>query len=277
MRIKIILYLIYYSLRQGVNPYLFFQIHTRYFNLEKWYFSKYEIEKDIPNKWKLESIYIEKKTTKEEILKNFNFPLFWKPEWWQNSHGITYIKDSTDLITFIQKTKDKKIQYLVQKSSIYLNEYEICFSKDPDNISEVIIHSIVQSVNVPWTFISWIHAKTQYIEVMVNYSQEEINQLKTYILEVGDFTLWRIGLKANSCEEMIDWKFQIFEINIFIPLPLKLLANNISIEEKEDFLRYWTLTLSQLTKIRKKTPYIEIFLRQIILHYKIKFSKNNSQ
>ena len=62
MRIKIILYLIYYSLRQGVNPYLFFQIHTRYFNLEKWYFSKYEIEKDIPNKWKLESIYIEKKS-----------------------------------------------------------------------------------------------------------------------------------------------------------------------------------------------------------------------
>jgi hypothetical protein len=66
----------------------------------------------------------------------------------------------------------------------------------------------------------------------------------------------------------------VFEINIFIPLPLTLLAYNVGKKEKKLFLKEFTQELALITKYREKTPYREVFLRKIYLHYKIKMTEN---
>ena len=52
------------------NPWMYFQIHSHFFNSKKWIFSKIDIEKHIPKKWRLESLEIFHHTTAQDILKN---------------------------------------------------------------------------------------------------------------------------------------------------------------------------------------------------------------
>ncbi len=85
-----------------------------------------------------------------------------------------------------------------------------------------------------------------------------------------DLSMGRIGLKADTPADIVSGKFEVFEINIFIPLPLKLLAYNVDDSQKSVFLHKWCTTLAELTKHRPKQPYTEVFLRKIFLHYKIK-------
>jgi len=54
-RIRIITYYIYYCIISFTKPWRFFQLNAKYFNDKKGIFSKYDIEKEIPDKWKLSS------------------------------------------------------------------------------------------------------------------------------------------------------------------------------------------------------------------------------
>jgi hypothetical protein len=72
--------------RHGINPISFFQLNVEYFNDEKKIYSKYEVEKNIPKKFRLYSGLIQKKTSSKDIEENVSYPIFIKPEWGQNSH-----------------------------------------------------------------------------------------------------------------------------------------------------------------------------------------------
>lgn|GEM_PF-6708494 len=83
-------------------------------------------------------------------------------------------------------------------------------------------------------------------------------------------------MRANSKSDIILGNFKIFEINIFVPLPLKLLAYNVDKSQKKAFLKKWTIILAKLTKNRPKQKYKEVFLRKAYLHYRIMLTHNKT-
>ena len=117
MRIKIVLYFVYFSLKNFSNPWYFFQIHSKYFNKKKWIFSKYEIESCIPKNRKLTSYRINSSVNSTQLLEKLNFPLFGKPEWWQNAHGIKFIE--TNKTELFPKTLSLSEDQILKLSSKY--------------------------------------------------------------------------------------------------------------------------------------------------------------
>jgi len=266
LQLKIILYFIYYSLKKWVNPYMFFQNHVDQFNWKKWIFSKYEIEKKIPKKWKLRSEYYSQQY-EVNIRDNYNFPFFLKPEWGQNSKWIYAIQNVWDFQNFSQKILKWNVNYIVQEWVIW-KEFEISFTR---NNQDITIWSLVESVNTQWELIHCKNCYTEYIERIYELSQTDIESLKSMVQEIEPYSFARIWLKAESLRHIIDWKLKIFEINIFVPLPLFLLAENIRKPEKNVFLKRYLQELVCITKNRKKLSYEEVFLKKTYMHFKLLF------
>ena len=276
LRFKIILYFIYFCFLNWVWPWRFSQLNKKYFNTKRSIFSKYEIEKNIPNKWKLNSIFLNSKDSLEEqkntILSNFSFPIFLKPEWWQNSHWIFLVKKEYQIEEFLKKIRESSINYLIQQWSLLNNEYEILYTKNND---EIFLHSITESLNNNSKLcISWIHNNTKYKDLINKFNLKEKNIIKKFIYKVWDFNVGRIWIKANNVEDIIKWKFKIFEINIFLPMMLSILDNNTDKNKKTKNLKKY---IKSLIFILKNLPIKwdkSIFFRQMLKHYTLKINNN---
>lgn len=86
LRLRTFLYFLFFSMRYRINLVSFFQLNNEYFNDEKKIYSKHEVEKNIPKKYRLHSSLIKKSTNVEDVEKQVSYPVFLKPEWGQNSH-----------------------------------------------------------------------------------------------------------------------------------------------------------------------------------------------
>ena len=255
-------------------------MNGKYFNVKKSIFSKSEIEKNIPNKWKLKSLPLSFPMNKEKILKLENklwYPLFLKPEWWQNSYWIVVIYNRKELENKLSEISDFSISYIAQKSANYIKEFEIFFIKDPDNLDYFKIISWVESKNNLWikNCINGLDSKTTYHDILKKLSTSDINKITKYISELNDFRIWRIWLKANSLNDLVEWNLEFFEINIFIPFPLHLLDKDIPIKEKNIFIKDFTLYLAKLTKSLKVSwNEKNIFFPKMKKHYHFKLQHN---
>lgn len=281
LRIKIVLYYIFNCFRLKVLPWNYFQINWWFFNEKKWIFSKIEIEKDIPKKWKLKSLNINFPINDKKISQLENelwFPLFLKPEWWQNSFWIIAVKNKKELIKNLNKISKSKISYIAQQAANYSKEFELFFIKDPDDFNKTKLISWVESKNKSGIkqYINWVDLNTTYHNILWKLKKSEISKINKNINKLQNFKLWRIWLKADSINDLIEGNFEIFEINIFIPFPLHLLDKNISNLDKNKFIIDFTYSLAKLTKninftwIKKN-----IFFPKIKKYYCFKLQYNN--
>jgi carbamoylphosphate synthase large subunit len=147
---KIIFYYILYSIKLQTKPWRFSQFNSHCFNEKKGIFSKYEIEKNIPDKWKLKNMFVSSEDSiekqKQDILKEFSLPIFLKPEWGQNAHGILLAKTEDELEGTLGLIKNIPYQYICQQSSNFKNEYEILYTKNLE-VDDIYIHSITQTLS----------------------------------------------------------------------------------------------------------------------------------
>ena len=90
MRVALVFWCIVYSLRCRVAPWHFFQLNSGYFNSTKSIFSKLDMDRFIPERWRLQQLEDDGDTAPE-------FPVFLKPEWGQNAHGIFFIRNGDEL------------------------------------------------------------------------------------------------------------------------------------------------------------------------------------
>lgn len=255
-------------------------MNAEYFNRQKGIFSKYEIESHIPDKWRLKSIAITQTShiaQAKDISQELWFPLFLKPEWWQNSHGISLVENLSDLEEKLQDISRHDIAYTAQKASKYIKEFEILYTRNPVKPHEIIIQSIVQSKNDSCieNCVNGIHGTTTYHDISSQFTDKDIKILVWFIEEIGSFNIGRIGLKSWSIEEILQWKFEIFEINIFIPFPLHLLDDNIDQKDKNKFIKNFTTTLVKITGNIPKKYNKSIFFRKMWTHYTIKIQHNS--
>ncbi len=270
MTFRLIFYYIFWSIRLGIPPWYYFQINAEWYNKNKGFYSKIDMDARIPKKWRLEQNYLDKNNLKNNLPKTF--PVFLKPEWGQNSNGIIKIDNQQDFLNF--NPESEKIPYIVQYAAHEKQEYEIFYIRDADNQARLSTLNIAQSINHSgerYPVNSIYNKNTIYQDITPDFCAKELDILQTYLQELPPFRIARVGLRADSKEALLSGSFHIIEINLFAPFPIHLLDNSIPKKSKYKFIKD---NMKHLVKVSATTPKDHfnhfVFSRKIIKHYQSK-------
>lgn len=266
MVVKLVFYYMLSTVRQGVPPWYFFQLNAEYFNSKKGIFSKIDLDKYIPPKWRLEQSYL----SKDNLPKQY--PVFIKPEWGQNACGIELSPSQDALEKFIEKMLPHKVPYIVQALAKGEKEYEIFYIQDPNDsqsyitltITEVINHHEQYPINSVYNKHTHYHDRTAY------FTEQEQSIIKQHLAQLPCFRIARIALKTHSQQALLAGDFKIIEINLFTPFPLNLL-DKTSGDNQHKFIKdnmYRLATLSRNIPQENFKPYL--FFKKVRRHYQIK-------
>ncbi len=266
IRIMLVFWYLYFCVRERTVPWHFFQLNSKDFNNVKGIFSKLEMDTHIPDQWRLNQYYYNKKKVPDV------FPVFLKPEWGQNSNGIIRVHNAVEYCKADQHIRDTAIPYVVQHAATGREEFEVYYLRSPENSQEYGVFSITRVKNRSGMRhpINSIHnPETAYQDVTSTFSEKEKQDLWNSLNSVGDFRMARVCIKADSKEAVLRGMFQIVEINLFLPMPLILLATNVD-EKKKHFLIREIMTI--VARLVKKIPHNEtgksIFFRKMEVHYR---------
>jgi len=233
----------------GTKPCKYFQLNSPVFNADAGIFSKLEIDQLIPEKWRLEQ-----RLLNDARVPN-SFPVFVKPEWGQNSSGVIKVDDNQALDEVRQRLSTSSIQYLVQQASPETQEFEI-FSmlhhRDHQQFAELTITRVENATEI-YPINGIFNADTIYREITDQFSADEKQRLWQLIGEIGRFAISRVGLRANSTEDLLTGKFHVIEVNLFIPMPINMLDPRYGFFALWRFVRRYMMSLARLTKSRDKT------------------------
>jgi len=275
LRLRVCIYFLFFSLKCRINPLAFFQLNAEHFNVEKKIYSKYDIEKNIPKKYKLHSWLVGKHTKAKHIKEQLDFPVFLKPEWWENSHGVFKANDTYELKNILKKIKREKIPYLYQQASSYKDEFDILYIKDTTNPKKYALISISKLLSnsdeaYPINMIKHgiIRDRTS------DFSEKQLQDIYDTVREMWDFKLARISIKADSIDDIKNGTFQVFEMNIFLPLLPAIKDKTYSLLQRERILLSY---ISLLTKAVRDNPIKDkknILLNMLKRKYMIKISNN---
>jgi hypothetical protein len=268
IRPLLVFWLILYSFRYRTRPWNFFQLNSSYFNVRKNIFSKLEIDSYIPDKWLLEQ-----RADTGGVVSGF--PLFVKPEWGQNGHGVRVVRDQAELDRYRKKCVGRNATYLLQEPAAGKIEYEFFYIRDADNQDNCTILSLTETLNTSGEHLvvnSVLNKNTTYQDLTEQLGQHKLELFWQMIKEVGCFRIARIGMRADSIEDLVRGKFKIIEINIFLPMPLVLLDHDIRFTQKHLFIKKSMNAAARLGKIavkgiQQREP---IFLKKLVAHYRVK-------
>lgn len=266
MTFKLIFYYIYWSLRLGIPAWYYFQINAEWYNKKKGCYSKIDMDARIPLKWRLAQNYLDKNNPPNK------FPVFLKPEWGQNSNGIVKVNSQEEFSAF--DDNKSKIVYIVQQAAPEMQEYEIFYIRDADDKSKYITLTITRSINqsnerYPINNIN--NNDVIYKNYTPDFTDEELHKIKQHLQELPAFRIARIGLRANSKQDLLNGVFHIIEVNLFAPFPINLLDNDTPKNIKHQFIKdnmYHLVRTSNTT--HKKHFNRFVFFKKIIKHYQSK-------
>lgn len=267
MIIRIVLVISYIAscIRLRAKPWRYFQLNADYFNKAKGLYSKQDINDLIPKQWRL-SQWIDKPATEAKDCPNIttkSYPLFVKPEWGQNSQGILRA-DNADELANIRAQRDTKqpMQYLIQEAAKGKIEFEIfaipC-DQSADRHSMLSVTQVINHSADDYPINGIYNRQTEYMDITPTLSREQLDQLWGYVKAIGRFRISRVGVRADSVEQLIAGDFKVIEINLFLPMPLVLLTSNTSTRNKYKTALRCTWLLAKNTKTLpsiKKEPVI---------------------
>lgn len=233
LRPLLIFWLIVYSVRFRTRPWNFFQLNSDYFNGEKNLFSKLEINQYIPLRWRLWQVVDDGEIVPE-------FPIFVKPEWGQNSHGVVLVRDLAELNDIRCKRSVKTVTYLMQEAAKETREFEIFYIRAAGNPEDTAQFSVTETVNCSGTSlpVNGINNRDSlYQDRTESFGKDELQNLWEMMKAIGFFRIARVGVRANSIEELLLGNFHVIEVNIFLPMPLVLLDREVGWTRKHQFIR----------------------------------------
>ena len=140
----------------------------------------------------------------------------------------------------------RKIPYIVQEAAPGKEEFEIYYLRRPGNPDDAAFLSVTQVANACDRYhpINSIHNPcTRYKELTPKLSDRQLDLIWKNVKEIGDFQMARVGVKADNLQALTGSAFKIVEINLFLPMPLVLLADNVHWFEKHTIIRT-TMTLA---------------------------------
>lgn len=259
----IILTFITCCLRVGAAPWKFFQLNARYFSKDQGIFSKLFIDSLIPDRWRLQQ------TPDDGLVNPERYPVFLKPEWGQNAHGI-HRADNFDSLQAIRKKlkeQDSEQQYIIQEGATGTREFEIFSIDVSKNDGQHDVVTVTEAVNT--TEANPINSKynknTRYVDISGDFSSEQLSVLAEYLDEVGRFAISRMSVRTDSIESLVAGRFHVIEVNLFLPMPINLLDESNSWRTRFRFIRQSMMSLALATKAIKpedKPP--AIFTRMML-------------
>ncbi len=262
------LWYIIFCIKFRIDPWKFFQLNADYFNNKIGLYSKQDINQLIPLRWRLKQLVHNGNTVPQQ------YPVFLKPEWGQNSHGI-YRADCRKEFKHIQKQiAGKELTYLVQDAASEQRELEIYYVRQAKKQNSFAVLSITEVENNlekknPINGVHNIH--TSYRDLTHRFMNGGTKMVWDHVKKIGSFRMARVCVKTDSIDDLLRGKFHIVEINLFTPMPLNLLDKTKPWEEKIRFIGASMFFLAENTKaISTSQEKKSIFLRNLAMHYKVK-------
>lgn len=247
MHITIIMVVTYIvsCLRIATAPWKYWQINAHYFSAEQGIFSKLSLDGLIPDRWRLAQDIDSGDMTPQ------SFPVFLKPEWGQNAHGIHRADDHDQLLRLRARLSSEPQRYLLQQAAPEQREFEI-FSIDTNHEDGVHdIFTVTEAINSRERFPinSKYNKHTRYADITDQFSTEQQIRIAGYLSEIGRFGISRLSVRADSQDELVAGNFHVIEINLFLPMPINLLDGNYSWRQRWLFIRKSMMCLAQATKL----------------------------
>ncbi|MGK0440821.1 MAG: hypothetical protein ACJA0N_000616 [Pseudohongiellaceae bacterium] len=248
IRALLVLSYIAYCIKLRAAPWKYFQLNAPYFNEQRNIFSKLDMDRLIPDQWKLEQF--------SDIGDQYpsRYPVFVKPEWGQNSQGIVRADNAKQLAEWRLNKKDTAINYLIQQAAPGGREYEVFIVQSDLNDDEAAIFSVTETINnsderFPVNGI--YNQATSYKDITYYFSPEQARELRKHLKKIGQFRISRFGLRADSIKKLLDGNFHIIEINLFFPMPLMLISKNVKWPNR---FRFCFKCMNKLALSTKKIP-----------------------
>jgi hypothetical protein len=267
LRVSLVFWYLLACMRYRALPWNYFQLNSIFFNEKKRIFSKLDMDALIPAHLRLKQYYYEP----DKLPKSY--PVFVKPEWGQNSNGIIRVHNKKEYRAFQGVAGTTDMPFIVQDAASGKKEFEIYYLRAPDNRDNYSFLSITEVTNKcqkHYPINSVRNPCTGYADITKTFSAEELQAIWVFIRKIGGFRMARVGLKADDVKEMLRGNFHIVEINLFLPMPLVLLAQNIDFYEKKKIIK---TTMSLAAKLVKNIPRNEtgkrIFFQKMKAHYKV--------
>lgn len=247
--------------RIGTAPWRYWQLNARYFSSEQGVFSKLALDALIPRQWRLEQSINNDNTTPS------HFPVFLKPEWGQNAHGIHRADNVEQLGRLRAVVAHHPQRYLIQAAAPGQREFEI-FSIDADREDgrhDVI--TITEAVNTreDYPINSKYNRHTKYVDVTSKFSSQQQAVIAGFLSKIGKFGISRMSVRTDNFDSLLNGNFHVIEINLFLPMPINLLDGTFSWREKWRFIRSAMMSLARATKLIKPVEKPQpIFARMMI-------------
>ncbi|WP_422132678.1 hypothetical protein [Endozoicomonas sp. ALD040] len=271
VRTLLVLGFIWHALRQRVKPWLFFQLNADYFNDAKGLYSKLDMDESIPRRWRL------KQSLDTDGIRPEQYPVFLKPEWGQNSAGVIRVDNEIQLEAARANRIQDSVPYLIQEGAQGKREFEVFVICSPDSTKCLRTLSVTQVLNTsndehPVNGI--YNSETFYLDKTHELDRKQADQLAMHLSETGPFRMARYGIRADSIEALVEGEFKIFEINLFLPMPLVLLSKNLGAFEKLRLIGQLTGQLAQVTgEIPEARKRKSIFFRKLFYLNRLNFKK----
>ncbi|MFK7993469.1 MAG: hypothetical protein AB8B87_04980 [Granulosicoccus sp.] len=233
--------------RIATAPWRYWQLNARYFSSEKGVFSKLSMDSLIPERWRLAQ------SIDSDSLTPSHFPVFLKPEWGQNAHGIRRADNQAQLMQLRSELAEQPQRYLLQEAAPGEREFEL-FSIDADRDDDKHdVFTITEAINKNehYPINSKYNRFTRYADITSQFNPEQQALLANYLSQIGKFGISRMSVRADSLEALIEGDFRVIEINLFLPMPINLLDGDYSWAEKWRFIRSAMMSLAQATKLIK--------------------------
>lgn len=231
------------------KPCKYFQLNSPVFNAREGIFSKIEIDRLIPQKWRLSQYYDDGESLPE------GFPVFVKPEWGQNANGIYRADNENELSSVRQAISSSRIKYLIQLMAPETLEFEVFYilhDRNPDQFAHLTITQVINAVETN-PINSIYNSNTRFREITDQFSEQQKQDLWSLMGEIGRFAISRVGLRADSVDDMLAGRFHIIEINLFIPMPINMLDASHGPLALWKMVRAYMMSLARITKARNKS------------------------
>ncbi|MEM7565107.1 MAG: hypothetical protein AAF353_19005 [Pseudomonadota bacterium] len=252
----------------GTKPCKYFQLNSPHFNQQEGIFSKIEIDRLIPEKWRLAQFY------DDGVTQPTRFPVFFKPEWGQNSSGILRADNEADVVRIRRDIKGCRIRYLIQEAAPETIEFEI-FSilsdRDKNQYSQLTVTQATNQ-NEFYPVNSVYNPDTLYREITEDLTFDQLQGIWALLGEIERFPISRVGLRADSVENLLAGKFHIIEINLFIPMPINMLDPQYGFFKLWKLGREYMMSLARITKVRNKSLKEKpVFTKQMLYNRSSRF------
>ena len=269
IRYLLVLSYIFYCLKIRTNVTRYFQLNAQYFNEDKGIYSKLDIDRMIPQRWRLRQCADNGTST------DFNYPVFVKPEWGQNAYGIRCANNAAELTEIRQLPRIvSKMPNIIQEAATEAREFEIFSVLSADDEMKAAVLTVSEAVNVraqAFPINSINNNNTVYRELTPMLSTDELDAIWKHIRSLGRFALSRVAIRADSINDLVNGDFHIIEINLYVPMPIHVLDPDKTVMERIRCVLQTTYALARMIdKIPHDHQVRDVFYKKWRLSRKIK-------